>query len=99
VLVDLQAPGSPTPIPETVFGTAVVGDLSYGVVGSAEPIGGEAMAWTMRYDVLDGDVPLERRETTHVYHHPAHDTVIAQAAAHGFDCTPAGGHFWVLRRR
>ncbi|MFG3420998.1 class I SAM-dependent methyltransferase [Micromonospora sp. NPDC048063] len=55
LVLNLQPPTEPTPVPFSVFGTVPVGHHTYEGGGSAEPSGPDAVTWRMRYRVLDAD--------------------------------------------
>ncbi|TDC38632.1 class I SAM-dependent methyltransferase [Micromonospora sp. KC213] len=55
LVLNLQPPAEPTPVPFSVFGTVPVGRHTYEGGGSAEPSGPDTVTWRMRYRVLDAD--------------------------------------------
>jgi len=54
LVVNLQPPSEPVVLPETDFISVRVGRHVYLGSGAAEPDGTQAVAWRMRYRVLDG---------------------------------------------
>lgn len=99
VLLDLQLPERPVDVPVGEFARGRVGDLTYVGVMSASPVGGDAMEWTMRYQTWRGETLLEEQAAVHRYHHPAHDAVIAEAAAHDLRLERIGtSTYWLLHR-
>ncbi|QOC93446.1 class I SAM-dependent methyltransferase [Micromonospora craniellae] len=62
LVLNLQPPAEPTPVPFTVFGEVQVGRHTYEGGGSAEPSGSAAVTWRMRYRVLDTDGAVLRED-------------------------------------
>lgn len=103
VLFDLQEPERPIRVAPFAFLDARVGDLRYAGTGEAWPDGdstdgdGDRMIWRMTYSTLEGDTVLYEATAEHRYHHPAHDTVRAEAAAAGLRMERVGhSTYWVL---
>lgn len=88
VLFDLQLPAEPTEVPHSVFASEQLGHLTYRGSASAEPMGGDAMRWTMTHEVLDGNRVLESHSAEHIYHHPHRKALAAELVAAGFDWQP-----------
>ncbi|MEH1098366.1 SAM-dependent methyltransferase [Micromonospora sp. CPCC 205561] len=66
LVLNLQPPAEPTPIPFSVFAVPV-GRYTYEGGGSAEPSGPDTVTWRMRYRVLDADGTVLRED--HARHH------------------------------
>ncbi|MDG4778910.1 class I SAM-dependent methyltransferase [Micromonospora sp. WMMD961] len=55
LVINLQPPTEPVPIPYSTFSTVRVGRHTYEGGGSAEPSGPDTVTWRMRYRVRDAD--------------------------------------------
>ncbi|MEV4481661.1 class I SAM-dependent methyltransferase [Micromonospora coxensis] len=62
LVLNLQPPAKPTPVPFSVFGAVPIGRHTYEGGGSAEPAGPDSVTWRMRYRVLDADGTALREE-------------------------------------
>jgi SAM-dependent methyltransferase len=60
LIVNLQPPAEVTTIPESPFVSVPIGGRTYQGSGGARPAGDEAVTWTMRYRILDGEGVVER---------------------------------------
>ncbi|NGM15859.1 class I SAM-dependent methyltransferase [Verrucosispora sp. WMMA2044] len=62
LVLNLQPPAEPTPVPFAVFGTVSVGRHTYEGGGSAEPSGPDTVTWKMQYRMLDADDTVLRED-------------------------------------
>ncbi|MFF0717169.1 class I SAM-dependent methyltransferase [Micromonospora sp. NPDC003816] len=69
LVLNLQPPAEPTPVPFTVFGEVQVGRHTYERGGSAEPSGPTAVTWRMRYRVRDADGTVLREDRANYHWH------------------------------
>ncbi|RLK23868.1 methyltransferase family protein [Micromonospora sp. M71_S20] len=69
LVLNLQPPAEPKPVPFSVFGAVPVGRHTYEGGGSAEPSGPDTVTWRMRYRVLDADgTPLREDHAAYRWH-------------------------------
>lgn len=97
-LIDLQSPETPTLVEPFEIVAGQIGQLTYRAIAEGWPTGGEAMGWRMTYLTLDGERVLLEDTVDHVFHHPAPETVVAEAAAVGLRMERADTTHWLLTR-
>jgi SAM-dependent methyltransferase len=84
LVLNLQPPAEPTPIPFSVFGAVPVGRHTYEGGGSAEPSGPDSVTWRMRYRVLDADgTALREDHADYRWHVTPAEVLLAELAEAG----------------
>ncbi|RKN22082.1 class I SAM-dependent methyltransferase [Micromonospora musae] len=79
LVLNLQPPAEPAPLPFSVFGTVRVGRHTYEGGGSGEPSGSDAVTWRMRYRVLDNDgTALREDHTDYRWHTISGEALLAE---------------------
>lgn len=97
-LIDLQPPWRPEPVAAHEFTAGRIGDLEYRGIAQAEPVGGEALLWTITYLVLESERVLDEATTTQLYHHPDLDQLDHELSNVGLRREPVGCNFHLLVR-
>lgn len=99
LVLNLQPPERPEPVPETVFTTVRVGSHTYEGAGRAEPDGAGSVVWHMSYRVRDEHgTPLREITTGYRWHVLDPPALLAELAAVGLTAAPLdGGVFRAIR--
>ncbi|MCX4471355.1 class I SAM-dependent methyltransferase [Micromonospora sp. NBC_01655] len=84
LVLNVQPPAEPTPVPFSIFSAVAVGRHTYEGGGSAEPSGPDSVTWRMRYRVLDanGD-PLREEHVDYRWHVVSVEVLLAELSEAG----------------
>ncbi|NNH68392.1 class I SAM-dependent methyltransferase [Nocardia uniformis] len=99
-IVTLAPPTRPELIAETPMSEASVGRFRYTGTAAAEPTGPDAVTWTMRYTVHDGDTVRDRLTASDIWYVLTPEQLTAEAAEHGLHTEAVDPQLsvWAIRR-